>query len=683
MSHHRVKCPVKDYEENMSSRIRIGGFFNSISLKTKTIYDALAEALINAIEAIEESKISNGKISIELERQGTKPELDFGKILTPTIKSVTITDNGIGFDKDNLESFETVYSNHKKGGRGFGRFYFPVFFQDISVKSIYQQDGKFKECKFQFGRDYEIVDQLSESVITPSNKQNCTKLTLANPKLSGKEEFNPSLKYFAHRILEKMPHFFISDNNCPEVTLKEEGEKHLTLNKLIGKKSDLDIQIESEDSFRIRKAQFHYIFFKIFECRNQASYIHLVAHRRVFRTKALHEYIPEYRSDFTENDRKYVVHIYITGKYLDDNVDPSRNKLFHSPNQIKLQDSTISISESEIEEKVAAIVKDSQASWSSEVRLRQTEKFKKFKKYAAENFPDVNPDEINIERLNLNLSEEDMYHVIVANHLSKHQKFRRDFQIFQNNNKDARIAEAKRLTEDLQPLQRFNLTQYMQYRRLTLQTMERLSENNDSKEKDLHDIIFPKGNDSKTKGFFDHSLWILDDTLIHEKYIGDSYHIISDKAVIQSQQERPDLAILAYGNNSTDNSSSLNIFEFKTADDQAKKPSDKDEYQQLLTYLELIFEKKARTFRGKTFNIKEGHTPIFGYIIGGYPNYLERMLARYGFNKIPNRQEWIKYHSDYACFFRYITWEQVIKNAKDRHDTFFRLLNANGMIDWK
>ena len=82
----------------------------------------LFEAVVNSIQAIEErGNLSSGEIEVRVvrEEQGTLGDLD-----ESGITGFSVTDNGIGFNQLNYESFETSDSIHKQalGGKGVGRF---------------------------------------------------------------------------------------------------------------------------------------------------------------------------------------------------------------------------------------------------------------------------------------------------------------------------------------------------------------------------------------------------------------------------------------------------------------------------------------------------------------------------------------------------------------------------------
>ena len=106
------------------SKVFIQGVINNIKAKS-TPYTPITEAITNAIDAIDKSGRNDGEIHIRIIRNPQFVSMDDDKLADVT--SVEIFDNGIGFNKENRDSFDTIYSQLKRsiGGKGFGRFFYP------------------------------------------------------------------------------------------------------------------------------------------------------------------------------------------------------------------------------------------------------------------------------------------------------------------------------------------------------------------------------------------------------------------------------------------------------------------------------------------------------------------------------------------------------------------------------
>ena len=128
------------------------------------------EAVANSIQAIEEKKnLSTGKITIEIirDKQKSLKGIDVEKKTT----GFEITDNGIGFDDVNYESFLTAETTHKleKGGKGVGRFFWLKAFDYVEIESVYHNTQQNQNlCRFfKFTSNYGIKDLKTENTNKP------------------------------------------------------------------------------------------------------------------------------------------------------------------------------------------------------------------------------------------------------------------------------------------------------------------------------------------------------------------------------------------------------------------------------------------------------------------------------------------------------------------------------------
>lgn len=112
----------------------------------------LFEAVVNSIQAIEALNSRDGKIQIRLNRESADHYFDLGKTVVPDVIGFTITDNGVGFDDSNFNSFCTSDSTLKidLGGKGIGRFSWLKFFTNVQIKSTFTQSEKTFQRSFSF-----------------------------------------------------------------------------------------------------------------------------------------------------------------------------------------------------------------------------------------------------------------------------------------------------------------------------------------------------------------------------------------------------------------------------------------------------------------------------------------------------------------------------------------------------
>ena len=139
------------------SGVNILGVVSNIKVQTN-VYTPIIEAIVNSIQSIEKTGRDDGEIIIKLVREVLLFKTP-GDDSLPDITSIEITDNGIGFNEENTESFDTLYSQlkSKDGGKGFGRFMFLKYFTSVHIKSIFKDGDVFYLRSFDFGVRNEMV----------------------------------------------------------------------------------------------------------------------------------------------------------------------------------------------------------------------------------------------------------------------------------------------------------------------------------------------------------------------------------------------------------------------------------------------------------------------------------------------------------------------------------------------
>ena len=123
------------------SKINIDRIVKDIKSKTTSLTPVI-EAVCNSIDAIGPER-TDGVIDIIVKRS---LNLDNAHTLSDIV-SIDIADNGIGFTEENKDSFDTYRSGFKmsKGGKGFGRFMYLKYFNNVSIESVFCENDKYKQ----------------------------------------------------------------------------------------------------------------------------------------------------------------------------------------------------------------------------------------------------------------------------------------------------------------------------------------------------------------------------------------------------------------------------------------------------------------------------------------------------------------------------------------------------------
>lgn len=187
------------------SKINILGIVRDIRSKT-TYLTPIIEAICNSIDAI--GNLPNGKIEVVLKREPVTSNLE-GKRILGNIVAVDVVDNGIGFNTDNRESFDTFRSGFKyeNGGKGFGRFMYLKYFNKVRVESYFHNNsGEMKKRSFDFGKQNDIiVNEVEET----ANECSQTGTILHLMSIVKNSNIDKGLEVIARKLVERLLVFFV------------------------------------------------------------------------------------------------------------------------------------------------------------------------------------------------------------------------------------------------------------------------------------------------------------------------------------------------------------------------------------------------------------------------------------------------------------------------------------------
>ncbi len=221
----------------------------------------LFEAISNSLHAIQEKfgenqKISDfGEIIIRILRDNTSSENEIGQII-----GFEITDNGIGLTDKNYKSFLTPFSRLKitRGGKGVGRLGWLKVFENITVYSLYEQNGSIGSRKFRF--ILRETDQIDPVEVTSSDRKDYgTVVHLENFKGSFASKCPVNAYTIAQRIIAHFLPIFAGDSS-PIITLIDDATIDLKkefLSKIVRSSEEIiDINLDGENiPFLIRHMQ--------------------------------------------------------------------------------------------------------------------------------------------------------------------------------------------------------------------------------------------------------------------------------------------------------------------------------------------------------------------------------------------------------------------------------------------
>jgi len=661
------------------SRINIQGTIDNIRSKSN-VYTPIIEAIVNSIQSIVSKEIGNGKIEIILHRENT---LQFENSI-PDIKTIEIRDNGLGFTQDNRDSFDTFYSEHKKdiGGKGFGRFMFVKYFQNVKIESVFKDKaGKLSSRKFRFGKEYEII--VDEKI----DKTNAID-TYTNLILEGIKEgysFEKNIETIAKKILEKTLIFFINSSfKCPTIIVREhDNSQSIILNDYLTGKNEIQLCNSSEFTIPDTKNDSNYTFtakiFKIYFPGSQKSKISLTGHNREVTDTPLHKYVPEFEDDFYDEDengtkKNYIIKTYILGEYLDKNVTIEREG-FNFP-----KESTsiyYPFNQGEIEKHASIITKDA---FGKDVQVRSEKKHQIIRDYINTSAPWHKSylKDLDISTIPYILKDENIELALQEVKFKKEQSTRAELKVLLSSpdtDYDGRMAEA---ISKISEIGKSDLAHYVYNRKNVLEALTQLLKRRDDGkgelEKDVHNLIFPMGKNSENTDYHEHNLWLLDERLVFSEFIASDKKISKKKGGLSE----PDLVIFdqkqSFRNGDNNFSNPLTIFEFKRPKRENYTAED-DPILQIGKYVKDIRAGKYEMPEGLEKVKVNDNTPVYGYVVCDLTSRIKEFAEEnHSLIPSPDQEGYFGYHKGFRMYIEVISFKKLMNDATLRNKIFFKKL---------
>ena len=312
------------------------GRLKKVTLAKNRGLEAVMEAVVNSIQAL--SGREDGRIVVKAVRNSPQRRIDGDG--SAWITDFVIEDNGPGFNHDNLISFDTLDSTFKEeefGCKGVGRLLWLHVFEHATIDSVFREGDGFRKISFVFEPDRnDYGDEPSVESEGPLR----TVITLKRCRPNFRDSINVQPSTLAKRILNHCFASFIL-GDVPEIVVEYDNEEPESVNALFEKSRDniaSDSFVvkgvgENTESFRID----HVRFYDWSELGNRIEYC---ANNRTVKTVKI---IPDV--DLIDGSgNKFTYCAYISGKYLDDNVNDERTD-FTIPLEHMIDDDAISFRE--------------------------------------------------------------------------------------------------------------------------------------------------------------------------------------------------------------------------------------------------------------------------------------------------------------------------------------------------
>lgn len=652
-------------------------------LRTKTTYiTPLVEAVCNSIDAI--GSKADGQVDIVIKRAEILPEMG-GRALADII-GIDVIDNGIGFTEENRESFDTYRSDMKvkQGGKGFGRFMYLKYFNDVRIESIYKADDDLRFRKFTFGRGNNIIENEKDGFAAKDAKTG-TILHLSGVKKGIIPD--KGLEVIARKLLEKILVFFVDPKNpAPTIRILEEDYSNvIILNNYIGDDEDIifigssPITIVNKESGEL--LDFSVQIYKIYYSQ-AISRVSLTANKREVTDTALHSYIPEFQETLFEVDengrqRNYSVKAYVIGDFLDENVTVERDGFTISKDE---SDLVSSVSEKAIEREAASIVKNK---FFEEMSRRFKEKRQRVENYVTKKAPwnRTLMSDIDLESMAMGISEQEMEMRFQKAKFEKEQQIwieLKEIEARQDEEPEEDFdKQVSELVGKISNSSKNDLVHYVCTRKKVIDLFDLLRKRKDdgsaSLERDIHNLIYPMGNNSINTEYEEHNLWLLDERLVFSTFTA------SDQSNFTDDNEAPDLAVF-FDNKSMyrqgDNiaTSPVCIVEFKRPK-RTQYGDGENPILQACHYARKILDGKYEMPDGiEPIKVDKNCTPVYVYVVCDIVQKIRQCADDTSLVLSPDGERYFGYLKSYNAYVEVMSYRSLIETAKMRNAIFFKKL---------
>jgi hypothetical protein len=658
----------------------------------------LFEVLSNSIHAIQEKRVLQpvleGQIIVDIIRNGDPETL---KILPDIdsypIHSFRITDNGVGFDADNIKAFSEFDTERKAkiGGKGIGRLVCLKAFEKLIVESVYKDNSSFKLRKFEYKKTKEGFDNYDDDILT--DKENTgTTIELYKYDSEFQKFVPPNIYEIARELINHFQLYFIQKTE-PTIILRNQNNIEINLTNLFNREFEREIL---QGSFHIKDSEFKVIISKSYKAKSHK--FHYCAHNRVVKEEGISKYIEDLRFQINpEMGIGYFYQIFVIGEYLDENVNEERTNF-----DFKTEDDDEELDFQEIS--LAKIRKDTILTVEELLKdfLHRTrkEKLESYYPIIETEYPNylgvINYNKEKVEKLPAGLTKSELdLRLYEIESQWRFEVKKEGIELLEKKKDITTLDEYKSLYEKF--LTEFNevgqsdLARYIVHRRSVIDLLDKLielnQENKFENEEIIHSLFFPIRETKKSITHEKQNLWLLDERLTFNSLLASDKMFSQIESLESSADDRMDLIVrqdevfenaVLYSEEKIP-FESFTIIEFKKPERNDYKHGDrkKDPVKQVRSYIDEIIKNKFK-LKGKSIGASK-NTPFYCYIVADITETLYEILEYEAFDPTPDGLGYFKFYDTKVsrAYIEVLPFKKVIKDAKQRNKILFDKLKLS------
>lgn len=664
----------------MSLQTNLKGRLRNTSLPKSHGLMPVFEAVVNSIHSIEEKGNAEiGKIVLRINR-ATQGGLDLDAKALPPITGFTITDNGCGFDETNFKSFETLDSDHKidKGCRGVGRLMWLKVFDLVEVESHFlDADGELKKRVFRFDDKLGVH---GEKVVEATEQQSGTLIKLVGFDDNFRKQVPSKGLSIANQLLEHVLWYFVRQGSAPKILVEDAGEVF-----------DLDHLLEEHmhasaflETISIRDYSFDLTHIKFRASVNKKHQLTLCAANRLVKEESIQGKLPGLYGRISDASGEFTYTCYVSSDYLNEHVRSERTS-FDIAEDVEDMLNEVSFKDirDAVLERTKEYLQDVLAENVSAGRKRVDDfinnhapRYRPIANYVSEELLIVDPEKSDKElELHLHAQWYEVERQLVS---EGHDIMQPQYEEHVEEYKE-RLSEYLRKAEDLK---KSDLANYVSHRKVIIdllqKSIERLEDGKYAREDMIHELIMPMRKDSSEVFLDSCNLWLIDERLAFHNYLASDKTLNAMPITGNDSTKEPDLLSLRVFDNPllvNDQTSfplaAITVVEIKRPmRNDMREGEDKDPIAQVLGYVRRVREGQAKTKSGALIP-RNQDIPAYCYIVCDLTSTMINRCDIYSLTMTADGMGFFGYNPNYKAYIEVISFNQLVKAAKERNRAFF------------
>ena len=663
----------------MPMTVNVAGQVGQIKLSLAKALWPLFETVINSIQSLEDSNVSEKKIIIDALRSEDiqlKTDGQGNTVEEPAhFVAFVVTDNGNGFNTENYTSFLEAYSQLKvkKGCKGIGRFLWLKAFDTVTISSTYFEDDCWHLREFNFALTG-VTPEQNDKILESKEVGQRTIVSLKGFRNPYRDSVAYSLESLAKKLIEHCLPYFITAK-CPQIILQDNRGEMFNLNSYYEKTYKDSLH---QDPMELNGK--HYTLYHMLLSEGADKHeLHLCANNREVKSYVLSNYIPDMKKKLINGEDSYYYVGYLAGDYLDDAVNTERSDfdfsdgpLFGETKEPEIVETAVECIRTYLSDELTKVADEKKTQIDMLVKAKRPQ-YRLLLNRRPEVY-DIIPAGLTEDKLDVELYKQQQQweldtakkrHAIeekVKHDATSDPDFQRLFDEY---------------CESITELSRASLAEYVARRKAVIDLLEHALEADKngkySKESRIHSIICPMQTTSNEIVLDDMNLWLIDDRLAYHHFLASDKKINTIPVLESSVYKRMDLAIFDAALSYTadpDNISSITIVELKRPQRDDLATEETDPITQVYDYVTDIKEGKVKKANGRGFgNIQQ--VAFYCYVIADTTPSLKKSAARAGLVPTQDGEGYFGYNPTVGTYIEVISYDKLLKDAKQRNRTLF------------